>query len=263
MFRAVIVGIDTYKDRSIPPLSFARSDAQALSSLLESRIRSDERSVTLLADEQATRRNLMVAIGEELPTAVEENDTVLLYFACHGSPERRTSRDRRSLYLIPHDAEMQRIYATAIDMERDVPRWLERLAEAGAKLVILLLDTCFSGGAGGRTFMGPVLRSSPAVPGYLDDPAPISFKELDLGRGQAIFAASDADQVAMESRDLGHGIFTYHLLQALTKPRDGARTVHLGVVYAEVCDAVRCATDERQEPVLNTRLKNARLPSLG
>ncbi|XYI00851.1 caspase family protein [Sorangium sp. So ce1128] len=263
MLHAVIVGIDTYQDSSIPPLSCARSDARALGDLLERRIRSGERRVTLLEDEQATRRNIMVAIGEELPAAVEENDTVLLYFACHGSPERRTSRDRRSLYLVPHDTEFQRIYATAIDMERDVPRWLERLAGAGAKLVVLLLDACFSGASGGRGFVGPVLRNNPSVPGYLDDPAPISFKDLDLGQGQAIFAAADGDQVAMESQDLGHGIFTYHLLKALTKARDGARTVHLGVLYAEVCDAVRGATDERQEPVLNTRLKNARLPCLG
>jgi uncharacterized caspase-like protein len=236
-----------------------------LSSLLKTRIRSDEHNVTLLEDEQATRRNIMVAIGEELPTVVEANDTVLLYFACHGSPERRTSRDRRSLYLIPYDTEFQRIYATAIDMDRDVPCWLDRLVGAGAKLVVLLLDACFSGAAGGRTFMGPVLQSSPAIPGYLDldDPDPISFKGLDLGHGQAIFSASDGDQVAMENLGLGHGIFTYHLLRALTKTRDGARTVHLGVLYAEVCDAVRCATDERQEPVLNTRLKNARLPCLG
>ncbi|WP_437819076.1 hypothetical protein [Sorangium sp. So ce1078] len=90
----------------------------------------------------------------------------------------------------------------------------------------------------------------------------MSLKGLDLGRGQAILSASDGDQVAMESPALGHGIFTYHLLKALTRARDGARTVHLGVLYAEVCDAVRGATNERQEPVLSTRLRNARLPCL-
>jgi uncharacterized caspase-like protein len=264
MIHAVLVGIDVYQDKSIPRLSCARSDAQALCSLLERRIPAGERSVTLLEDERATRLHIMATIGDELPSVVEENDTVLLYFACHGSPERRSSRDRRSSYLIPHDADYRRIYATAIDMDRDVPAWLERLSEAGAKLVVLFLDTCFSGAAGGRTFMGPTLQESPKIPGYLefDDPDPISFKDLDLGRGQAIFSAADRDQVAIEDPRLGHGIFTHRLLQALTKPRDGARTVHLGVLYAEVCEAVCSATGDRQEPVLSTRLKNARLPSL-
>lgn len=129
---------------------------------------------------------------------------------------------------------------------------------------ILFLDTCFSGGAGGRTFIGPTLQNSPHLPGYLefDDPHPTPLKKLDLGRGQAIVSAADRDQVAIEDATLGHGVFTYHLLRALTKARDGARSVHLGVVYAEVCDAVREATGERQEPVLSTRLKNARLPCL-
>lgn len=264
MLHAVIVGIDVYQDKAIPSLSCARSDARALSDLLERRIPAGERRVTLLEDQGATRLHVMAAIGEDLPNVVEENDTVLLYFACHGSPERRSSRDRRSSYLIPYDTDYQRIYATAIDMDRDVPAWLDRLAEAGAKLVVLFLDTCFSGSAGGRTFVGPTLLSSPKIPGYLefDDPDPIPFKDLDLGRGQAIFSAADRDQVAIEDPRLGHGVFTYQLLRALTKARDGARTVHLGVLYAEVCDAVCSATGDRQEPVLSTRLKNARLPCL-
>ena len=112
--------------------------------------------------------------------------------------------------------------------------------------------------------MGPVLQGSPKVPGYLefDDPDPVAFKDLELGQGQAIMTAADHDQVARESERLGHGIFTYYFMQALTKKRDGMRTVHLGVLYAEVSDAVRAATADGQEPVLSTRLKNARLPCL-
>lgn len=264
MLHAVLVGIDDYQDPAIPKLSCARADARALRDLLEQRIAEDERRVVLLENERATRQNIMEAIGEDLPNTVESSDTVLLYFACHGSPERRSTRDKRSLYLIPYDTNYQKIYATAIDLDRDVPTWLERIAEAGAKLVVLFLDTCFSGGAGGRTFVGPTLAQSPNVPGYLefDDPEPAPFKNVDLGKGQAIFSAADRDQVALENPSLGHGIFTYQLLQALKKPRDGARSVHLGIVYAEVSDAVRNATEERQEPVLSTRLKNARLPCL-
>jgi uncharacterized caspase-like protein len=263
MLRAVIVGIDEYQDRAIPRLSCACEDARAIAQLLQS-FPASECKVRLLENEGATRRSIMEAIGDDLPNEIEDGDTILLYFAGHGSPERRSSRDRRALYLVPYDTDYQKIYATAIDMDRDVPVWLERIAEAGAKLVVLFLDTCFSGGRGGRTFTGPTLLNSPKVPGYLefDDPDPPTFKDLDLGRGQAIFSAADGDQVALEDTRLGHGIFTYHLLQALKKPRDGARSVHLGIVYAEVCDAVRAATHDQQEPVLNTRLRNARLPCI-
>ena len=37
-------------------------------------------------------------------------------------------------------------------MERDLRRWFQRLGKA--QIVILLLDTCFSGRTGGRTFEG-------------------------------------------------------------------------------------------------------------
>jgi len=264
MIHAVVVGIDVYQDKSIPPLSYARADARAFAGLLERRLPASERRVVLLEDERATRFGIMSEIGEELPRVVEEGDTVLLYYAGHGSPERRSARDRRSTYLIPHDTDFRRIYATGIDMDRDVPAWLERLTEAGAKLVVLFLDTCFSGAAGGRTFTGPTLQETPKLPGYLefDDPDPVSFKNIDLGRGQAIFSAADRDQVAIESPSVGHGVFTHRLIEALKKPREGARTVHLGVLYAEVCEAVCAATGDRQEPVLSTRLKNAKLPCL-
>jgi uncharacterized caspase-like protein len=264
MLHGVFVGIDVYQDPNVSRLSCACADARAFHDLLERRIPENERKMTLLLNEQATRRNIMESIGDNLPHIVETNDTVLIYYAGHGSPERRSARDKRSLYLIPHDTDYQKIYATAIDMDRDVPAWLERIVEAGAKLVLLFLDTCFSGAAGGRTFVGPTLEKNPTVPGYLefDDPDPTPFRDLDLGRGQAIFSAADKDQVAIEDVRLGHGVFTYQLLEALKKPRDGARSVHLGIVYAEVCDAVRLATGEKQDPVLCTRIKNARLPCL-
>lgn len=265
MLHAVLVGIDVYQDPAIPKLACACADARAFRDLLEQRISLDERRVILLENERATRRNIMEAVGEDLPNELEKNDTVLLYFAGHGSPERRSVQDKRSFYLIPYDTNYQKIYSTAIDMDRDIPVWLERIAEAGAKLVVLFLDACFSGAAGGRTFVGPNLQQAPKLPGYLefDDPEPAAIRSVDLGAGQAIFSAADTDQVAHEDVVLGHGLFTYQLLNALKRPRDGARSVHLGIVYAEVSDAVRNATGERQEPVLNTRLKNARLPCLG
>jgi uncharacterized caspase-like protein len=259
MLHAVVIGIDRYQDGVIPTLSWARADAQAIAGALE-HIREDERRVHLLVDEQATRRSIMEAVGEDVHRAVEPGDVVLIYFAGHGSPERRGARDRRSRYLIPHDTDFRRIYATAIDMERDVHTWLERLPEA--KLVVIVLDACFSGAAGGRTFTGPLLADSRTHPGYLDDSEPVSLKLLDLGRGRVILCAADDDQLAREDAALGHGLFTHHLLQSLARPRTGA-TVDVGELYQEVSTAVSEATRGRQEPVISLiRAFRPRLPRL-
>jgi len=261
MLHAVVVGIDRYRDPFIPALSCAANDARALARLLEDRIIPRERKVRLLLDEDATRRNIMVAIDEELHREVEDDDIVMLYFACHGSPERRGAKDRQSRYLIPHDAEYGRIHTTGIDMEVDVAGWLRRLSDA--RLVALFLDACFSGAAGGRSFMGPVLKANPHLPLYLGDPGPISITKLDFGRGRAVLCAADDHQLAREDPAVGHGIFTHHLLESLTRPRGAEGTVSLVDLYNEVERSVRKATTDAQEPILSIfDGKHASLPCL-
>jgi uncharacterized caspase-like protein len=259
MLHAVLIGIDAYQDGSIPSLCYARADARAIGDAL-ARVDASERNIRLLLGEEATRQNIMTAIGEDLHRTVEPDDIVLVYFAGHGSPERRGARDRRARYLVPYDAEFGKIFATGIDIDRDVHTWLERLAEA--KMVVLVLDACFSGAAGGRTFMGPLLGESRARPGYLDEGGPISLRHLDLGRGRVILCAADDDQIAHEDRSLGHGLFTHHLLAALQRPRNGA-TVDVGDLYGEVSAAVFAATAGAQEPVISLiRAVRPRLPRL-
>lgn len=261
MLHAVIVGIDRYRDPFIPGLSCAARDARALAKLIEDRIAPRERKVRLLLDEEATRRNIMVAIDEELHREVEDEDIVMLYFAGHGSPERRAAKDRQSRYLIPHDAEYGRIHTTGIDMEGDVAGWFRRLSDS--KLVVLFLDACFSGAAGGRSFLGPILKAHPHFSNYLADPAPLSLKKLDFGRGRVVLCAADDNQLAREDPAVGHGIFTHHLLQALTRPRDEANTVSVADLYNEVERGVRQATSDAQEPILSIfDGKHASLPCL-
>jgi uncharacterized caspase-like protein len=263
MLRAVVVGIDRYKSQSIPPLQCAAADARAFAGLLERRIKQDERDVHLLINEKATRENIDNLIGDYLPRHVERDDIVLLYFACHGSPERRGARDLTSLYLIPHDTNYGNIFSSAIDMDDRLNKWLKRLEDAS--LLVVFLDVCFSGAAGGRSFTGPILREHPTVPGYLNEPEPISIKDLRLGRGTVIITASGDKQIAKEDPEtLGHGLFTYYLLKALQRPGEGTREIDLLDVYQEVDEGVRRATDDAQHPVLHMRSGvRPKLPNLG
>jgi len=262
MLHAVIVGINTYQDPFIPPLSHARADAERLAKLLAERIEPDERRVHLLLDKDATRRNIEVTIAEDLHRAVNPGDVVLLYLACHGSPERRAPKDKQSRHLIAHDTEYGRIYATGLDMERHVPEWFERLSDA--KLIVLFLDACFSGATGGRSVLGPTLKAHPKLSGVLSEPRPVSIKDLDLGRGRVILCACDDDQLAREDPALGHGIFTHHLLQELQRDRGASPTVDLVELYQKVSNGVSSATNDKQQPVITiVRGWRPRLPYLG
>lgn len=256
MLHAIAIGIDRYADPKIRDLSCAGDDARAFAALLGERIAPDQRRVITLLDEQATRANIMHAIGEDLARTAGPEDTAVLYVASHGSPERSAPRDDDSLYLITHDTEYARIYSTAIDMERDVARWLRRLP---VRLAVLFLDACFSGGAGGRTFGGPIHLANRER--FRDDP--ISIADLDLGAGRVIIAAASDDEVAIESRSLGHGYFTYHLLETLRQAPAASSRIGIATLYETVADAVYRATQARQRPVFNGRSVRGALPLLG
>ena len=90
-----------------------------------------------------------------------------------------------------HDTDYTNIYSTAVDMKRDLDRWFNRLREP--KLILMFLDACFSGRAGGRTFEGPRSKDRRSTFRSLD---PICLRGLDFGEGRLIIAACDDNQVS-------------------------------------------------------------------
>lgn len=258
MLHVIAVGIDRYQDSRIRRLHHSRDDAEAFGALFENGIHPDERRVAYLFDEEATKEAIMDKIGGELSRVeLSADDVVVLYLACHGSPEIDQSPDETTRYIITHNTQYDKIYATGIDMERELPRWFDRLANPG--LIVIFLDTCFSGRAGGRTFEGPTLRKARSVERATGS---ISLKPLNLGEGRIIMAACDDDQVAFESSELGHGLFTHALLKVLGTKPDSKNTISVSKLYDEVAMCVNEMSYGRQVPVINGRLKLAMLPLL-
>jgi uncharacterized caspase-like protein len=81
-----------------------------------------------------------------------------------------------------------------------------------AERVVAFLDTCYSGAAGGRTFLAKRTRSS-----QVDD---LFLERLTRSKGRVIITASRPAEVSMELPELGHGVFTYYLLAGLTGAAD-------------------------------------------
>ena len=248
MLHALLVGIDDFQDPSIRRLRYARKDAEALAWLL-GRVAPEERRVRKLLDREATLRNVEKGI-EDLCRNVSEGDVVLIYMASHGTAESRSPSASPSAFLALHDTEYAYIHATGLDLELRIPDWTLRLEEAN--VVAVILDTCFSGATGGRTFARRLMSG---------DPLPqVSLRGLDLGHGSVILTAAGEGQIARESETLGHGLFTYHLLEAMQPLPGGPATVGLGSLYERVARAVSDATDGQQRPVLNGRSNLAALP---
>ena len=82
---ALLVGVDTYADRAIPPLRFAERDAQALGRVLAERYGFE---VRCLVGEEARREAILNVLGSgrlsEQAVPMQAGDQFLFFFAGHG-----------------------------------------------------------------------------------------------------------------------------------------------------------------------------------
>ena len=138
---AVVIGVSDYKDPKIPDLKYADADAQSFYDFVTSPVGGgfNKENVLLLKNEQATLRNVKMAVTGFLKKAID-TDFVVIFIACHGEPEP----DRPSnIYLLMHDSELDSLSATAYHMENvnaDMKRYIS------AKRLVLFADACHSAG---------------------------------------------------------------------------------------------------------------------
>jgi uncharacterized caspase-like protein len=119
--------------------------------------------------------------------------------------------------------------------------------QIGAKKVLLLMDACKSGFAL-QAFSSRGLDERQAL------------AQLARANGVHVVAASNKDQFASEVQELGHGVFTYTLLEGLKgqadgSPKDGIVTVRelLAFVEARLPELSLKYRTERQYPVAESR----------
>lgn len=253
---AVVIGAGRYDSQAIPPLAYSVADAEAVYQTLIGPGRFKKDNVLLLTDKterKPTLRNIRYALGTFLARAARRDDTVLIFFAGHGAPEadlRGAERDGLAKYLIPTDADPDDLYATALPMD-EIRTIFERIE---AERVVAFFDTCYSGAAGGRTFASQKTRAA-----RVDD---VFLERLAQSRGRAIITASRPSEVSLELQELGHGLFTYYLVQGLRGAADTNRDgiVSLQELYAylerEVSRKSR-AVGGNQHPVMKGELEGA------
>ena len=220
---ALVVGIGKFDNPRVPELHLTKPDAAAFAAFLQDPKtgRFNAANVHVLTDEHATTR----AIKEQLnwlARSAAADDLVVIYMATHGSP--RTMDTAGVNYIITYDTDITNqdaLFATALPMV-DVGNTVATRVKATR--VAIFLDTCFSGAASGApaTANAAAVSNSPAAraiaPGIRT--ASVSgemINRIRQGTGRVILTASNGDEVSWESDKLGHGYFTYYLLQALQK----------------------------------------------
>lgn len=239
----ICIGINNYN--YVPPLKYATADAQAMADRLQQGLGVPEENVHVLLNEEATLSNIKNTLGVKIRQQAGKIDTVIIYFSGHGAPEPDSyslNPDGVNKYLLPINAEIESLYSTALPME-EVRNIFRRLL---SERVIFIADTCYSGAAGGRTLMpeGSQYRS------INQEDLLVQLKKT--GKGRVILTASQGSEVSLENDELGHGVFSYYLLQGLAGKADqnGDRRITVTELYNYVSKEVPKATYNRQHPVM-------------
>jgi WD40 repeat protein/uncharacterized caspase-like protein len=236
----IAVGLNEYANPQYN-LKYALADAQSFGE--ETRIRQTQMGrfehveVVSLVNENATKANILSALrrlaGASEPPSLkagplnslkraEPEDTVIVYFAGHGTAEAQR------FYLIPHDLGyagertklneegLRNILAHSISDEE-----LEQVVEGlDAEHLLLVIDACNSGQA---------LEADEKRRGPMNSKG---LAQLAYEKGMYILTAAQSYQAALETAQLGHGLLTYALVEeglktpvADNEPKDGVLNV--------------------------------------
>ncbi len=192
----VVVGINAYKDK-INPLTYALPDATAFKEEIEKDAKTVLSGVKtyFITDAKADRAGIINAF-DQVKKEAKPQDVFVFYYAGHG-------------YINPSNKEFYLVSADVSDGEESLvqngiaSKDLQQYAiDIQAQKQLFILDACQSAGA-----FEKMLKH--------DGEQQKSLALVARSTGTHWIAASGSSETAKEFGQLGHGAFTYVLLQAL------------------------------------------------
>ena len=226
---ALVVGISDFQDPSLN-LQYAAKDATDFSNYLINEAHFQPDHVKLLTNEQATRDNIVGALGDKwLGRLANRDDLVVVYVSSHGSSPSSEAKDTN--FIVAHETTFDNLILTGIPMQ-----WLTAGIQkmVHCDRTVLVLDVCHAGAAKVATEKG-ITRSDVAF----------NPDRVVLGKGQMLVASSDADQSSYESKNYKNGVFTFRLLEGLRRKGDKTPLI----------DAATYMREKVEEEVLRDRAK--------
>lgn len=226
---ALIIGINKYDN--LPNLEYAVNDAIAIKDVLIKNFKYKQENIRTLIDEQATHDKIMDEYYNLInDTAI--NDSVIVFFAGHGSTYPSIDRDKG--FLVPRDGTETKMN-TLISWDGLISA--SELIKA--KHIFFIMDACYSGLA--------LLRGTSSKR---------FLKDMVKRPSRQVLTAGKADQRVKDSgAQTNNSIFTGYLLKAL----NGEAKTEQGVICASsvmnyVYNKVANDPNSRQTPGYGTVL---------
>jgi Caspase domain len=217
--RAVVVGIDDYKDPRLltRKLKYAATDANDVARAIDQSTVFKVEKLAIFTNVHATHWQVWRSLNEVFPQNLnfDSNTIAIFYFAGHGMKD---PIEGERIYLGCNDVEV------ANPMKGGIPlsNIYNLLLQSSAGCSMAIIDACFSG----------AIMDLKRI--EHESPAELARREIGTLRGAddktvAIFAACRSEQSAREDDERKHGIYTDELLQGWRdgKARDEEGKVHI------------------------------------
>ncbi|GMW03140.1 MAG: hypothetical protein AMXMBFR84_42750 [Candidatus Hydrogenedentota bacterium] len=190
---AILIAVENYSDTSISSVDYAEADALGLSTALEQH-GFDKTEQVLLLSNKATKTSIESQVGRRV-RSLTAGDTLCFYYAGHGFAKNGEN------YITCHDTDVADLERTSVPVQ-----WLfDLFRNSLCNKVMLFLDSCESG-----------ILASTKVRGIYTDLTERELEEFfDKSEHCVCFTACKPDESSYPSRLLNHGIWTYHIIQAL------------------------------------------------
>ncbi len=200
----IVVGINIYKNSKYN-LNYATADATAFKSAIENASAGLYAKVNAvyIGDAQATRAGIVAEL-EKVKATAQPQDVFIFYYAGHG-----VMNDKKEFHLVPNDVTQLYGADEALAQKGVSAKLMQQFSsEIKAQKQLFILDACQSAGA---------LENVVAMRGVAEEKA---IAQLARATGTHWLTASGSEQFAAEFKQLGHGTFTYVLLEALNGKAD-------------------------------------------
>jgi uncharacterized caspase-like protein len=203
----VLIGIDKYRNPTLN-LGYAGLDAKSMEDFFVSdpvKKLFGNTFIYRLMNDKVTKNNIL-ALFEDVKTKAQQKDAVVLYMAGHGDVVGS------EWFLIPHDVTTPEDETQVKSLGLSTQDIIETLKRFKAQKVLVVIDACKSGG---------VISGMGGFRGYEDRKV---MKQLVRSTGTYVISASNDNQFALELKELGHGVFTFTMLEGL-KGKAGEKKV--------------------------------------
>lgn len=200
----LVVGVNIYKNPKYS-LNYAQADATAFTEAITNGSQGLFSKVNTinLKDAEATKEGITKAF-EKIKAESRPQDLFVFYYAGHG-----VINDKKEFFLVPYDVLQLYGNDDALAQKGFSAAALQQMSkDIKAQKQLFILDACQSAGA---------LETIAGARGAAEEKA---IAQLARSTGTQWLTASGSEQFASEFSQLGHGSFTYCLLEAFKGDAD-------------------------------------------